>query len=408
MRIRAPHGFVWTAVRHSRPSRLRRRTPRSRLVRVDIGSIGCWARAPVRSSMRQRTARLGREVAVAVIKSDGLDDAGRHRIEREARAMARLGDHPNIVTVFDVGEDDGRAVHRFGADAGRFGSRCRSPAHEDQRLRDRRRVARSPSRSRSRFAHAHGHGVVHRDLKPANVWIAADGTARLGDFGLAVEADRSRITSEGMVVGTVAYLAPEQAVGRAPDARSDLYALGASLYEMFTGRPPFLGDDAVDGDLAAPEHRAGRAVVAQRRRDRRRSKRSCFACWRRTRQRARRRRRGRRGAPAPARARRPESSMRRGGGDGRPAVRAGGVRSVRRSRHGAREADGDASTKPLSGRTPTGDASSASRASARRASRRSWRLRGGSRRAGVLGALLRGRARRAVSAVRRGAARLRA
>ena len=86
---------------------------------------------------------------------------------------------------------------------------------------------------------------MHRDLKPANVWLAADGAALLGDFGLAVETARSRLTSEGMVVGTVAYLAPEQAVGRAPDARSDLYALGALLYELLCGRPPFLGDDAV-------------------------------------------------------------------------------------------------------------------------------------------------------------------
>ncbi|MEO6714843.1 MAG: AAA family ATPase, partial [Mycobacteriales bacterium] len=93
--------------------------------------------------------------------------------------------------------------------------------------------------------HAHGHGVVHRDLKPANVWRAADGSVLLGDFGLAAMTDQSRLTVDGLVVGTVAYLAPEQAVGRAPDARSDLYSLGALLYELVAGRPPFLGDDAV-------------------------------------------------------------------------------------------------------------------------------------------------------------------
>jgi class 3 adenylate cyclase len=187
--------------------------------------------------------RLGRDVAVAIIKTDGLDAAGRRRIDREARAMARLGDHPNIVTVFDVGDENdqpfivselmpGGSV----ADAIQQADDHRLPVPDALRIGEQVALA---------LAHAHERGVVHRDLKPANVWLAADGTARLGDFGLAVEADRSRITSEGMVVGTVAYLAPEQAVGRAPDRRSDLYALGTSLYEMLTGRPPFLGDDAV-------------------------------------------------------------------------------------------------------------------------------------------------------------------
>ena len=86
---------------------------------------------------------------------------------------------------------------------------------------------------------------MHRDLKPANVWLDADGAARLGDFGLAANVEASRITTEGTVLGTVAYLAPEQALGRDPEPRSDLYALGAVIYEMLCGRPPFLGDDMV-------------------------------------------------------------------------------------------------------------------------------------------------------------------
>src|SRR5262249_42422329 len=93
--------------------------------------------------------------------------------------------------------------------------------------------------------HAHACRVIHRDLKPGNVWLTADGAVQLGDFGLAVAVDRSRLTTEGMMVGTVAYMPPEQALGRDVDVRSDLYALGAVLYEMVTGRPPFLGDDAV-------------------------------------------------------------------------------------------------------------------------------------------------------------------
>jgi class 3 adenylate cyclase/tetratricopeptide (TPR) repeat protein len=89
------------------------------------------------------------------------------------------------------------------------------------------------------------HDTVHRDVKPGNVWLTDDGTARLGDFGLAAVAESSRLTKEGMILGTVAYLPPEQAIGRLPDPRSDLYSLGAMVYELITGRPPFVGDDAV-------------------------------------------------------------------------------------------------------------------------------------------------------------------
>ena len=92
---------------------------------------------------------------------------------------------------------------------------------------------------------AHSKGIVHRDLKPGNIWLTSDGTARIGDFGLAVAIDRSRLTQEGMMVGTVSYMPPEQAMGGDVTPQSDLYSLGAMLYEMVTGRPPFLGDDSV-------------------------------------------------------------------------------------------------------------------------------------------------------------------
>ena len=188
-------------------------------------------------------SRLGREVALAVVKTDGLDGAGRERIAREARAMARLGDHPHIVTVYDVGDEDDQPyiVSQLMPGGSVAELLERSPDHRvpvEEALRIASQVADA-------LDHAHRHGVVHRDLKPANVWRAADGSVLLGDFGLAATTDQSRLTVEGLVVGTVAYLAPEQAVGRAPDARSDLYALGALLYELLTGRPPFLGDDAV-------------------------------------------------------------------------------------------------------------------------------------------------------------------
>ena len=92
---------------------------------------------------------------------------------------------------------------------------------------------------------AHSRGIVHRDLKPGNVWLTEDGTAKIGDFGLAVATDRSRLTQEGMMVGTVSYMPPEQAMGGEVTAQADLYSLGAMLYEMVTGRPPFVGDESV-------------------------------------------------------------------------------------------------------------------------------------------------------------------
>src|SRR6185437_277174 len=91
---------------------------------------------------------------------------------------------------------------------------------------------------------AHANQVVHRDLKPGNVWLTADGIAKIGDFGLAVSLDRSRLTQHGFMVGTVNYMPPEQALGGEVTPQSDLYSLGAMLYELVTGKPPFPGDDS--------------------------------------------------------------------------------------------------------------------------------------------------------------------
>ena len=187
--------------------------------------------------------KLDRDVAFALIKTDGLDADGLVRVRREAQAMGRLGAHPNVVTVFDTG-DEGDApfiVAEFMAGGSVEDLLQHADGHRlavDHAMRMAEQVCQA-------LQHAHGRGIIHRDLKPGNVWLGEDGTAALGDFGLAVALDRSRLTMAGMIVGTVAYMPPEQALGRAPDARSDLYALGAMLYEMVTGRPPFLGDDAV-------------------------------------------------------------------------------------------------------------------------------------------------------------------
>lgn len=187
--------------------------------------------------------RLDREVALAVIKTEGLDEAGLVRVRREAQAMGRLGDHPNVVTVYDIGEEDGRTfiVSQYMSGGSVADLLKRAEGHRLP-VEDVVRIGVEICRA---LEHAHTRGIVHRDLKPGNVWLGEDGSAKLGDFGLAVALDRSRLTMEGMMVGTVAYMPPEQALGRDVDARSDLYALGAMLYEMTTGRPPFLGDDAV-------------------------------------------------------------------------------------------------------------------------------------------------------------------
>jgi class 3 adenylate cyclase/tRNA A-37 threonylcarbamoyl transferase component Bud32 len=186
---------------------------------------------------------LARDVAVAMLKTGDLDEAARKRLQREAQAMARLGDHPNVVPVFDIGEEDGEPyiVSQYMA-GGSLDRRLEDAP--DGRLDAREATAIADSIAAA-LGHAHGRGIYHRDLKPANVWLTEDGVAKLGDFGLAFSVSHSRVTRAGAIVGTVAYMAPEQALGKAPDACSDLYSLGAMLYEMVAGRPPFTGDSAV-------------------------------------------------------------------------------------------------------------------------------------------------------------------
>ena len=206
---------------------------------------------------RARDEMLNRAVAVKVLSERGLGTAGRARLVHEAQAAAQLN-HPNIVTIHDVGEVDGtpyivmelveggslhdRASHRASHPEG---DRASHP--EGDPVGDRPPTSTADLVSIARqictaLEHAHAHGIVHRDLKPENVLLTADGTAKLTDFGLALSI-ASRTTTEGVIAGTVFYLAPEQALGQPLDGRTDLYAVGVMLYELTAGRLPFAAED---------------------------------------------------------------------------------------------------------------------------------------------------------------------
>jgi serine/threonine protein kinase len=206
--------------------------------------------------------KIDRDVAFALIKTEGLDASGRERISREARAMGKLGDNPYVVSIYDVGEERGQPyiVSQFMA-GGSVDDLLRRSGNHRLFASDAMRIASDVCRA---LDYAHSRGIIHRDLKPANVWLTGDGTTKLGDFGLAIASDRTRLTAAGMIVGTAAYMPPEQALGKPLDARSDLYSLGAMLYEMVTGQPPFRGDDVLSVIAqhinAAPEAPSKRLV----------------------------------------------------------------------------------------------------------------------------------------------------
>ena len=184
---------------------------------------------------------LDRDCAFALIKREAMDPDSLSRIKREGQAMARLF-HPNIVTIHDTGDQDGTPYivceYMPGGDLRQELGRAAGPLSLDRALSIAKDLCGA-------LAFAHSQGIVHRDLKPSNVWLSRDGSAKLGDFGLALAIDRSRLTMTGTVMGTAAYMAPEQAQGQAVDARSDLYSLGCLLYELVTGRPPFRGQNVM-------------------------------------------------------------------------------------------------------------------------------------------------------------------
>ncbi len=184
---------------------------------------------------------LGRTVAVKLLPATlaDQDPTSVARFEREARAAAALS-HPAVVAVYDTGADEtarfivmelitGRSLEAILRDEG--------PLDPDRATGIAARVADG-------LAAAHAAGIVHRDIKPANVMIASDGSVKVLDFGIARAMDSTTLTHSASVVGTAAYMSPEQALGQPADERSDIYSLGCVLYALLAGHPPFRGDGA--------------------------------------------------------------------------------------------------------------------------------------------------------------------
>lgn len=186
--------------------------------------------------------RLDRQVAIKVLRSDGGERAhDRERLRREARASARLN-HPSIVRVFDLVQEENTEAIVMELVAGRtLAQLIREGALETARALS---IVREVTEA---LAEAHDQGIIHRDLKTENVLVTPAGRAKVLDFGMAKQSDRDEasLTAEGMVVGTARAMSPEQARGRETDARSDLFSLGVLFYEVFTGVSPFVASTAL-------------------------------------------------------------------------------------------------------------------------------------------------------------------
>jgi serine/threonine-protein kinase len=193
------------------------------------------------SVYKARDALLERHVALKILHEQySADDDFVERFKREARSVAQL-QHPNIVTVIDRGEADGRQYIVFEYIDGENLKEC---VVRKGRL-DNREALEVALEVAHGLAFAHQHGIVHRDVKPQNVLLNGDGNAKVTDFGIARTIEVDGMTQTGTVLGTSNYISPEQATGKRVDAHSDVYALGAVLYELLAGDVPFPGESFV-------------------------------------------------------------------------------------------------------------------------------------------------------------------
>ncbi|MDQ3953074.1 MAG: Stk1 family PASTA domain-containing Ser/Thr kinase [Actinomycetota bacterium] len=191
---------------------------------------------------RARDELLGREVAVKVLNERlSRDKSFVERFKREAQSAANLN-HPNVVSLYDYGADDGAyyIVMEYieGKSLGEIVAESGALMPE--------RAAEIASDVAAALERAHSSGLVHRDIKPTNIMVTSAGQTKVTDFGIARalggSTEQTQMTQTGMVIGTAAYLSPEQAQGNPVDARSDVYSLGCVVYEMLTGGAPFTGD----------------------------------------------------------------------------------------------------------------------------------------------------------------------
>lgn len=182
---------------------------------------------------------LDRFVAIKVLGTHLTEDPSYvQRFSREARAAAALN-HPNIVQVYTIGEDSGR--HYFVMEYVK-GTSVQELIRKEGRL-DPARAAGIVLQAASGLAAAHGAGILHRDIKPGNLMVDERGIVKITDFGLALAPEAAtRLTATGMLMGTPGYLSPEQCMDKPADARSDIYSLGATFFEMLAGRTPFTAD----------------------------------------------------------------------------------------------------------------------------------------------------------------------
>ena len=231
-----------------------RLSPGSRIGSFEImDAIGAGGMGEV---YRARDPKLNRDVAIKVLPDIVTSDPERlARFRREAQLLAALN-HPNIAHIH--GFEDGDGVHALVMELVDGPTLADRIASGPIPLTEALSIALSIAEA---LQAAHGQGIIHRDLKPGNVKIADDGVVKLLDFGLAKTAERAgggadhsasptitspAMTQAGVILGTAAYMSPEQAKGRRVDARSDVWAFGAVLYEMLTGRRAFAGDDVTD------------------------------------------------------------------------------------------------------------------------------------------------------------------